>query len=355
MSVRKIIHIDMDCFFAAVEMRDKPSLKGLPIVVGGHPKSRGVVSTCSYEARKFGIHSAMACSKALKLCPKAIFITPNFEKYKAVSFTIQEIFRSYTPIVEPLSLDEAYLDVTKHNLYAVKIAKKIRQEIFQETRLTASAGIAPNKLIAKIASDINKPNGSTLVLPSQVRNFIGSLPLRKIPGIGPATEKQLIKQQLYLCSDIWAYSLEELIRILGENRAQWLHERCRGIDGRLVKSTRVRKSLGTEDTFSYDIKDYTKILSELSKISESVAKSLKKKNLKGKTVTLKVKYKNFKQITRSKTFGNTTNSFEIIYSEAKKLLQKTEAGQTPIRLIGVCISNFTETETQRSLFDIETL
>lgn len=336
--LKKIIHIDMDAFYASVEIRDNPDLAGKPVVVGGSPQSRGVVCTASYEARKFGIRSAMACSQAHRLCPKAVFIRPNFSKYREVSEKIREIFSRYTKLIEPLSLDEAYLDVTGHELYAVKIASLIRQQVYEETKLTCSAGVAPNKMIAKIASDINKPNGITIVLPDQVLAFMENLPLRKINGIGPATEKRLQAEGFNLCKDIWPYTVYELHEKLGDRMGDWLHKRSRGIDDRAVSTSRKRKSLGTEDTFAKDIKDKATIQGEIKRIGESVAESLQSRSFVGKTVTLKVKYADFKQITRSLTLDYYTNSANDIILAANDLLEKTEAGQKPVRLLGISMS-----------------
>ncbi len=352
---RKIIHVDMDSFYASVEILDNPSLKGKPVIVGGPPNSRGVVATCSYEARKFGIHSAMASSRAFKLCPQAIFVRGNFCRYKEVSLQIREIFNRFTTLVEPLSLDEAYLDVTGHELYATQIAKKIKDSIQKEIGLTASAGVAPNKLIAKIASDLNKPNGLTVIQPHQVEEFMKNLALRKINGIGEATEKKLLQYHFKICSDIWPYSEEELKEKLGERLGSSLYKRTRGIDEEPLHTIWVRKSLGTETTFAEDLLDREKIKEELIKLSEQVAESLKKKNLAGKTITLKVKYSDFKRITRAKTIEQMTNQSSIISHSAYELLLKTLAGEKPIRLLGLSVSRFedkTQDTSQLSLIDL---
>ncbi len=337
---RKIIHFDMDCFYAAVEIRDNPKLKGRPVVIGGSPNSRGVVCTASYEARQYGIHSAMSCAKAKKLCHDTIFISPNFEKYKAASNQIHSIFKSYTDLIEPLSLDEAYLDVTNNHqqLYAVKIAKRIQEEIYQTTGLTGSAGIAPNKLIAKIASDFRKPNGMTLVLPEQVSTFIGPLPLRKISGIGPASEKKLNALGLHACHDAWAYDLKDLQKMLGTRMGEWLYLKSRGIDEKGVQNNRVRKSLSEETTFQSDLIHIPALEEQLTHLTQSVTEKLRLKNLSGKTITLKVKYANFDQITRSKTLSKSTNSEQVIFHIAKSLMLKTEAGKRKIRLLGLTLS-----------------
>lgn len=341
----KIIHVDMDCFYAAVEMRDDPRLKNMPVVVGGNPNSRGVVSTANYLARKFGVHSAMACSKAKRLCPQAIFVRPNFEKYRAVSEEIHRIFSKYTSIIEPVSLDEAYLDVTdnNHNLYAVKIAKLIKEEIFESTHLTASAGVGPNKLVAKIASDIQKPNGITVVIPKEVEEFMKNLPLRKIPGIGPATEKRLKEYGWQKCSDIWPYDISALENKLNQRMANWLYQRSRGIDTRAVVTHRERKSLGYEETFSKDVLDHDFILYELKKISDKISLNLKKRELVGKTVVLKVKYHDFKVITRSQTIDNYTTNSDEIFKLSKRLLEKTDVGKIPTRLAGITVTSLKKT------------
>ena len=337
---RKIIHFDMDCFYAAVEVRDNPELRGKPVIVGGKPGTRGVVATCSYEARKFGIHSAMSSSQAYKRCPEAIFVGTNFEKYRAVSSQIREIFKRYTPIIEPLSLDEAYLDVTGHELYATEIAKRVRAEIFKETALTCSAGVGANKLIAKIASDMNKPDGLTVVTPAQSERFMGALALRKIPGVGAVTEKKLSAWGFNRCSDIWPLELAELERQLGRRMATWLYARSRGIDERPVKTERIRKSLSAERTFSEDIHRLAPLKEAIHVICQKVSASLIKKQLKGRTVTLKVKYDDFQQITRSLSVGQYTNDGVAIYELACQLLQKTEVGERAVRLVGVCVGSF---------------
>jgi DNA polymerase-4 len=341
--LRKIIHFDMDAYYASIEIRDNPSLKDKPVVIGGNADSRGVVCTASYEARKFGIRSAMASAHAAKLCPHAIFIRPNFEKYLAVTRQIQEIFKKYTPLVEPISLDEAYLDVT-HNeqgLYATKIARLIQNEIFEKTQLTGSAGIAPNKMLAKIASDMNKPNGLTVILPEQVHAFMETLPLRKINGIGPVTEKSLAAKGFTLCRDLWPYSLAELEEKIGNHRSVWLYERARGVDDRQVEIDRIRKSLGSEDTFATDILDMGLLKNELEKICYDVMESLNRKQIKGKTVTLKVKYHDFTRITRAQTLEEAVESAENLIQITKGMLEsKTEAGKKRIRLLGVSVSNF---------------
>lgn len=340
---RKIIHFDMDAFYASVEIRDDPSLKGKPVIVGGPPNSRGVVCTASYEARKFGVRSAMACSVAYRLCPQAIFVPTNFDKYRATSQQIREIFKNYTDIIEPLSLDEAYLDVTtnERGLYAVKIARLIQEEIFAKLSLTGSAGIAPNKLLAKITSDMHKPNGLTVLLPDRVTDFMQALPLRKIHGIGPATEERLVGKGFKICRDVWPFTVEELTEKLGANMGPWLYRRSRGIDERPVEVSHERKSLGKEDTFSTDILSTDVLITKLEALGHAVAGSLAKRNMKGKTITLKVKYADFESITRSQSIGVYTDDGPLIHEVVKKLLlEKTEAGRRKIRLLGVSVANF---------------
>lgn len=337
---RKIIHFDMDAFYAAVEVRDDPALAGKALIVGGSPNSRGVVCTASYEARKFGVRSAMACSQAYRLCPEAIFVQPDFERYTAVSRQIRAIFARYTALIEPLSLDEAYLDVTDNpsGLYATQLAKRIQDAILDELKLSGSAGVAPNKLVAKIASDIHKPRGITVVMPEQVLTFMGSLPLRKIHGIGPATEKRLQKLGFHYCRDLWGWSREALEEELG-NMGPWLYDRVRGIDERPVTVHRERKSLGKEDTFSVDILDLLQLDRELMGLCESVAAALKKRGLQGKTIVLKVKYSDFTRLTRSQTLGAATDSAAEILDVVRALMKETEAGRKKIRLLGVSLSN----------------
>ena len=329
----------MDCFYAAVEMRDNPSLVGKPVIVGGDPDSRGVVATCSYEARRFGIHSAMSCRYAQRLCPQAIFIRPSFEKYREVSSQIRFIFKQYTDLVEPLSLDEAYLDVSSHKCYAMDIAKLIKQKITKETQLTGSAGVAPNKLIAKIASDLRKPDGLTVVHPVRVSSFMENLPLRKISGIGPATESRLKNNGYIFCKDIWSESLLVLEERFGTRMSQWLFQRSRGIDERNINPASSRKSVSKETTFEHDISDFNKLKKILWLLTEEVSEMLKKNNFYSKSITLKLKRNNFKIITCSFTFLEPTCLAENIYQTAVLLL-KNKIEMAPFRLIGLSTSNF---------------
>jgi DNA polymerase-4 len=338
---RKIIHVDMDAFYAAVEIRNNPTLAGKPVVIGGSPESRAVVCTASYEARKYGIRSAMACSHAKRLCPHAIFLPPNFEAYSAVSQSIREIFSRHTNVIEPLSLDEAYLDVT-HNtsgLYASQIAKSIQAAIRNELSLSCSVGVGPNKLIAKIASDFKKPGGITVVVPAQVRSFMASLGVRKLFGVGPATEKRLKALGIEKCSDAWNVSTSLLENELG-SFAEWIWEASQGIDTREVEANWERKSMGREETFEKDTSDISALETSLQELSQSVANHLHEENLDGRTVVLKVKYANFQQITRSKSLNVSTRNPHILFECAKELLHtKTEAGKRKVRLLGVSVSS----------------
>ncbi len=342
---RKIIHFDMDAFYASIEIRDDPRLMDKPLVIGGSPQSRAVVCTASYAARKFGVKSAMPCSQAARLCPDAIFMAPNFSKYYAVSQQIRAIFQEYTDRIEPLSLDEAYLDVThnKHGLYATRLAKMIQEQIYDELRLTGSAGVAPNKLLAKIASDINKPRGLTVVLPEQALRFMENLPLRRIHGIGPASEKRLNQAGLYYCRDVWQRNPDELERTLG-NMGRWIWERSQGLDDRPVEVERERKSLGKEDTFATDILDLDLLHYELRVLCKQVSEALQRRGLRGKTVTVKCKYADFHQVTRSRSLAAPTDEAALIENIACELLKQTEAGHRRVRLLGVSLANFEQPE-----------
>lgn len=341
--MRKIIHIDMDAFFASVEQRDNPSLYGYPVVVGGRPDSRGVVAAASYEARQYGIHSAMPCSQAYRKCPQTIFVKPRFEAYKKVSQQIRQIFYQYSDLIEPLSLDEAYLDVTQNKVEqgsATIIAQEIRNKIFECTGLTASAGVSYNKFLAKIASDINKPNGIKVILPEQGEAFIAELPIGKFYGIGKVTEEKMKQMGIYKGADLKTKSLQFLTQNFGSS-GSYFYDVSRGIDNREVTiSNGLRKTMSNETTFSTDIDDLDELLTHISGLSKKIADDCAKKDLHGKTIILKVKYDNFQQITRSKTFRQIINDYEQIYSVSKNLLLNTEAGKRKVRLLGVGISSF---------------
>lgn len=342
---RKIIHIDMDAFYASVEQRDFPEYRGKPLVVGGLPEGRGgVVATASYEARKFGIRSAMSSKQALQLCPHALFVRPRFAAYKEVSQNIREIFRRYTDLIEPLSLDEAYLDVTEDKLNigsAIEIAKQIKQAIKDELQLTASAGVSINKFIAKTASDINKPDGLTFIGPSAIEAFMEKLPVEKFFGVGKVTAQKMKKMGLHTGADLKTLAENELVKHFGKT-GKFYYQIVRGIDNREVQPHRETKSLAAEDTFAYDLTTTEEMEAELDKIAKMVCNRLQNYQLKGRTVTLKIKYSDFKQITRNQSFPDAVDDLETICSTAKRLLAATEPEDKRIRLLGISLSNFGE-------------
>ncbi|POY38302.1 DNA polymerase IV [Solitalea longa] len=343
--LRKIIHIDMDAFYASVEQRDNPEYKGKPIVVGGLPQGRGgVVATASYEARKFGIRSAMPSKKAQQLCPHVIFVFPRFAAYKEVSARIREIFSRYTDLIEPLSLDEAYLDVTDDKLgigSALEIAKQIREAIKNELNLTASAGVSINKFVAKTASDINKPDGLTFIGPSKIESFMEQLPVEKFFGVGKVTAQKMKLMNIHTGADLKKLSEEQLSRHFGKI-GRFFYKIVRGIDDRPVQPNRETKSLGAEDTFSRDLTTLEEMVEELDKIALTVFNRLQRYQLKGRTITLKIKYSDFKQITRNQSFTNGVNDLATIAETAKELLVKTFSEDQKVRLLGISLSNFGE-------------
>lgn len=343
MDIRKIIHIDMDAFYASVEQRDNPALKGRPVIVGGEPDQRGVVAACSYEARKFGIHSAMSSARARRLCPHAVFLPPRFREYQRVSNQIMEIFLDYTDCVEPLSLDEAFLDVTvnkKHIDSATTIAREIRARIRGETSLTASAGVSYNKFLAKTASDFHKPDGITVITPDRALAFIADLPIRKFYGVGKVTEKRMLCLGIHTGADLMAASRENLVRWFGKN-GEFLFHIARGEDLRPVMAERERKSLGKEVTLPEDIDDLDRMASIIAQLASSVSRLLRREELSGRTITLKVKYHDFQSITRSMTLCGSVNDADTITSHALALLRDTEAGNMKVRLLGLSVSHFT--------------
>jgi len=344
-TIRKIIHIDMDAFYASVEQRDFPEYRGVPLVVGGLPQGRGgVVATASYEARKFGIRSAMSSKQALQLCPHALFVRPRFDAYKEVSRKIREIFSRYTDLIEPLSLDEAYLDVTDDKLNigsAIEIAQQIKQAIKDELELTASAGVSINKFVAKIASDINKPNGLKFIGPSAVESFMEKLPVEKFFGVGKVTAQKMKNMGLHLGEDLKRLTEDELTKSFGKV-GRFYFNIVRGIDNREVQPHRETKSLAAEDTFAYDLTTIEEMEAELDKIAATVCTRLQQYQLKGRTLTLKIKYHDFKQITRNQSFSTGFNDLETICATAKRLLAATTPEDTKIRLLGISLSNFGE-------------
>ncbi|WP_242157148.1 DNA polymerase IV [Aestuariivivens sediminis] len=347
--IRKIIHVDMDAFYASVEQLDNPGLRGKPIAVGGGGK-RGVVSAASYEARKFGVKSAMAGNLASKLCPELIFVRPKFERYTEISKTIRRIFYDYTDLVEPLSLDEAYLDVTenkKGNPSASLIATEIRARIFNEIGLTASAGISVNKFIAKVASDYHKPNGQKTVNPEEVLKFLEQLDIRKFYGVGKVTAEKMYQLGIYTGQDLKQKSLEYLEVNFGKSGRYYYHV-VRGIHESEVKPDRIRKSLAAERTFSENLSSEIFMLEKLNHIADEVFHRLSKSKIAGKTVTLKIKYSDFSLQTRSKTLPYFISDKSIILETAKDLLYQDKLNNS-VRLLGISISNLnTDMETKKN-------
>lgn len=344
--LRKIIHIDMDAFYASVEQRDNPEYRDKPIIVGGSPEMRGVVATASYEARKYGLHSAMPTSKAFKLCPQVVLVHPRFDVYEQVSASIREIFSRYSDFIEPLSLDEAYLDVTqdKKNIgSAIEIAKLIKHDIKEELHLTASAGISINKFVAKIASDLNKPDGLTFIGPSKIKSFIEKLPIEKFYGVGKVTATKMRQMGINNGADLKKLSEQELIKAFGK-AGIFYYNIARGIDNREVETSREIKSIGTEDTFPHDITDITEMCRELDKIAGIVFERLQQNGCKGRTITVKIKYGDFRIITRSRSFSNAIEDIETIKNMAKELLKLTKPENVKIRLLGISLSNFKITQ-----------
>ncbi len=341
-AVRKIIHIDMDAFFAAVEQRDFPEYRNKPLVVGGNPFSRGVVATCSYEARLYGIHSAMPTTHAYRLCPQAIFVKPRFDAYKEASQAIRQIFLDYTDLVEPLSLDEAYLDVTesgKNDGSATLIAKAIKTRIKQQTQLTASAGISYNKFLAKIASDLDKPDGLYLITPKQGAKFIEQLPIHKFHGVGKATTLKMHDLGIQAGIDLKGLSLEYLQQHFGKS-GLYYYNIARGIDNRPVVSYRKSQSVGVETTFQQDISDKRAVLEHLQQLFNKALNKVTIKQLSAHTVTIKIKYHDFVQITRSRTMARTITAAIPSKDLFTELLKNTDVGQRNVRLLGVTLSSF---------------
>jgi DNA polymerase-4 len=339
--IRKIIHIDMDAFFASVEQRDFPEYRGKAIAVGGSGK-RGVVSTASYEARKYGVHSAMAGSVALRKCPFLIFVEPHFEAYKKVSKQIREIFFEYTDLVEPLSLDEAFLDVTenkKNNPSASLIAKEIQQRIFAETGLTASAGVSYNKFLAKIASDFRKPAGFTLIKPAEALDFLEKLPVEKFFGVGKVTAARMHRLNIFTGKDLKEKSESELRRIFGKSGGYY-YQIVRGIDHRSVETDRIRKSIAAERTFEEDIISPDMLKVKLSEIGQILYERCRKSNVFGRTLSIKIKFSDFKQITRSRTLPYPVDSAEMIHTEAFIIFDSVDFENRAVRLLGLSLTNF---------------
>jgi DNA polymerase IV len=334
---RRIIHIDMDAFYASVESRDDPALRGKPLAVGGPPESRGVVAAASYEARKFGVRSAMPMARALRLCPELAIVPPDFARYREASQKVMEILRSATPLVEPLSLDEAYLDVTE-NLWgeplAMNVALRIKETVRRELALTASAGVAPNKFLAKIASGWQKPDGLTVIAPERVEAFLQKLPVEALWGVGPVTAKKLRAIGVERLVDIRTAERALLAKTVG-SLADWLVELAHGRDDRPVEPNRETKSVSCETTYAKDLTDLREINQQIQALAEEVAGDLKRKGLRARTVTIKVRYDNFTTVTRSHTTEYFTDSRPELVNRAQMLLERTAAGERPVRLLGV--------------------
>jgi DNA polymerase-4 len=349
--VRKIIHCDCDCFYASVEMRDDPSLRGRPLAVGGRPDQRGVVATCNYEARRFGIHSAMATAQALKLCPELLVIAPNMEKYRIASRQIMDIYRDYTELVEPLSLDEAYLDVSNAahcKGSATLIAQEIRQRIFETVGITASAGVAPNKFVAKIASDWNKPDGLFLVKPGEVDAFVAALPVKKLYGVGKVTAAKLNRLGAETCADLRGWTMQALQHHFGSFGAR-LYDLCRGIDDREVSPVRERKSVSTEETYTPDVPDLAACIALLPELYEHLLGRIKRAGCEKfiNKLFVKIKFSDFQQTT-VECVGYAPNM------ETFTRLMETGwlRASRPVRLLGVGVRlGDTENVEQLSLFD----
>jgi DNA polymerase-4 len=355
--VRKIIHIDMDAFFASVEQLDNPELRGKPVAVGGSGE-RSVVAAASYEARKYGVKSAMPSVTAKRLCPNLIFVRHHFERYEEISSQVLRIFREYTDIIEPLSIDEAFLDVTinKKNVdSATYIAREIKKDIRTKTGLTASAGISINKFLAKIASDINKPDGLFVIPPEKAPEFIEHLSVERFYGIGKVTAEKMHKLGIHTGKDLKQWDIVSLVRNFGKVGAFYFNI-ARGIDDRPVEPDVERKSVGTELTFEKDLTTRFGIITELYKLEKELMNRMEGSGIYGKTITLKVKFSDFRQITRSKTLRDSINDFNTLHKEVTSIRKSLELENEKIRLLGVSISNL-ETDDckdmQLDLFDEE--
>ena len=354
-SLRRILHIDMDAFYASVEQRDDPSLRGKPVAVGGSPASRGVVAAASYEARTFGVRSAIPMSRAVRLCPQLLIVRPDFQKYQQASRTVFSIFRSVTPLVEPLSLDEAYLDVTENaweEPLGRRVAERLKSEIKEATGLTASAGVAPNKFLAKIASGWKKPDGLTVIAPERVERFLQTLPVDALWGVGPVTAERLRERGIEKLIDVRTADPNVLREAVGSG-ADWLRSLADGVDDREVEPDSEPKSSGSENTYASDLTDLVEIQKNIDDMARDAAAWLERKALLCRTVTIKVRYSDFTTITRSHT-APATRDAEDIARRAVLLLRKTEASERPVRLLGASVHNLldpTEVEEFSLPFD----
>src|SRR5436190_4052330 len=346
--LRRILHVDMDAFYASVEQRDNSALRGLPVAVGGDPDKRGVVAAASYEARTFGVRSAIPMSRAVRLCPRLVIVHPDFNKYRTVSQQVFAMFRGITPLVEPLSLDEAYLDVTENawnEPLGMDVARRLKNEIHAATGLTASAGVAPNKFLAKIASGWKKPDGLTVIAPERVESFLQGLPVDALWGVGPVTAKKLRAAGIQKLIDVRAADAALLRDTVG-SLADWLQQLARGDDDRPVVAEHEPKSSGSENTFAHDLTDINDIRDEIAAMARDAAAWLLKRALYARTVTIKVRYSDFTTITRSHT-EEATRDEENIVRRAIALLEKTDASARPVRLLGVSVHNLSENTAAR--------
>ena len=351
--MRKILHIDMDAFYASVEQRDNPALRGQPVAVGGDPQGRGVVAAASYEARRFGVRSAIPMSRAVRLCPGLIIVRPDFTKYQKVSQQVFGIYRSVTPLVEPLSLDEAYLDVTENawgEPLAVTVARRIKAEIRNTTGLTASAGVAPNKFLAKIASGWKKPDGLTVIAPERVESFIRDLPVDALWGVGPKTAARLREHGLSTLADVRSRSVDDLHELVG-SLADWLLALAHGNDDRPVEPDRPSKSSGSECTYAEDLTQMADVRREVDEMARDAATWLERKQLFARTVVLKMRYNDFTTITRSQSTRTATRSADEIAARALALIERTDAGHRPVRLLGVSVHGFSESPQPATIRD----
>jgi len=356
-TLRRILHVDMDAFYASVEQRDDPTLRGRPVAVGGSPTSRGVVCAASYEARVFGVRSAIPMARAVRLCPELVIVRPDFGKYGAVSRQVMDLFRTVTPLVEPLSLDEAYLDVTENSWgepFGAQVAKRLKARIHEETQLTASAGVAPNKFLAKIASGWKKPDGLTVISPERIEGFLQGLPVDALWGVGPKTAAKLRAAGIHRLVDVRTAPDEVLQRTVG-SWAEGLRRLSFGEDERAVNPNQERKSVGCEETYAKDLADPAQIQAEVEGLAKRTAAYLEKKDLRARTVVLKLRYDNFQTITRSDTRDPSTRAAEEIAARAVSLLEKTEAGRRPVRLLGVSVHGFHEREEKPAEASVDQL
>src|SRR3954471_14559098 len=339
--MRRILHVDMDAFYASVEQRADPSLRGKPVAVGGRPDRRGVVAAASYEARGFGVRAAISMAKAVRLCPSLVIVPPDFNRYRTASNAVFSIFREVTPLVEPLSLDEAYLDVTEnawHEPLASNVARKLKARIHAETGLTASAGVAPNKFLAKIASGWKKPDGLTVISPERIEPFLQRLPVDALWGVGPVTARKLRARGIERLVDVRTADVQLLRDTVG-SLADWLRQLANGVDDRAVTPNREAKSSGSENTYPEDLTDLATIRTEIAEMASHAISWLERRQMLARTVTIKVRYDDFTTVTRSHSALPTRDQGELT-ARAVRLLDKTDAGVRPVRLLGVSVHNF---------------